>query len=184
LGYAFAVLFGLLIGGLILLLNKKPETQEIKILPTATQTSILVHIVGEINNPGVYEMSNGSRVQDLIDTAGGFTDKAHIEEVNLASNIYDGQKIRIPSEKDLASTDENDLLLANRESDTEYLPININYCTAEELIELPGIGQTRAEAIIDYREQNGNFEVIEDIMNVSGIGQAIYEGIKDKITVK
>lgn len=183
-GYIFAILFGLAIGGVILLLNQRQKTEPIKIFPTSTHVPVLIHITGEIVNPGVYDMKDGQRISDVIEAAGGLTEKADTKEINLASTIHDGQKIFIPSSINGTANDEVVLSPSDVEQSGVEFPINLNYCSLEELIELPGIGQAKAEAIISYREQHGDFEVIEDIMNVSGIGPSIFENIKDKITVK
>ena len=184
--FAIAVLFGIGIGGAILLLNKNPKPEAIMILPTKTETPILVHITGEVYTPGVYELQANGRVSDLIELAGGFTEKADSSKVNLASQVYDGQQIIIPAEEQSKNSLETNSASTSSATDGEDVtfPININYCTLEELMALPGIGQSKAEAIIEYRKENGDFQVIEDILKVSGIGEAIFEQIKDKITVQ
>jgi len=183
-GYIVAVLFGLGIGGLILLLNKQPKPQAIKILPTSTNTPIIVHIVGEVLNPGIYEMEEEQRISDLIKCAGDVTENADLEKVNLASIIFDGQQIVIPSIKIVTEAKDDAELITKADDNVSNAPININYCTLEELIELPGIGQVKAEAILTYREEKGPFLVKEDIVKVTGIGESIFNSIKDSITVK
>lgn len=180
LNYVFAILFGIGVAGIILLLNKKPKPEMIAILPTFTDTPMVVYIVGQVKQPGLYELDQGSRISDLVDTAGGFTDKADTTAVNLASFLMDGQQIIIPNIEDAHL----DSQLASSSDHDPGFPININSCQKEDLMTLPGIGEIKAEAILAYREENGAFEVIEDIMKVSGIGETIFESIKDKITVK
>jgi competence protein ComEA len=183
--FTYAVLIGLSVGGLILLLSRKPSPTPIQILPTTTNEPFVVYITGEVNQPGVYELKQEVRIYELIDLAGGLTDDADISKLNLASYLRDGQKVTVPSY--LASTAEVLAEFNNSANPQEVeitYPININLCSVEELITLPGIGETKAQAIIDYREKNGAFEVIEDILLVHGIGESIFETIKDKITVK
>lgn len=182
--YILAVLVGLGIGGVILLLNKQPAPKMIEILPTRTETPLIAHIVGEVNYPGIYELSQGARISDLVSAAGGFNAYADTSAVNLASRVWDGQQIIIPPIQSLVAPTEYGNSPQDDSSTISSSLININYGTKEELMSLPGIGETKAEAIITYREHNGGFEVIEDIMNVSGIGEATFESIKHMITVK
>ena len=184
LSYLLAVLLGIGIGGIILLLNKQPKPEMIKILPTETKTPLVAHIVGEVRDPGIYELPAGARISDLVTAAGGFSDTADTTAVNLAGILWDGQQIFIPSIPSSDTTSTNDNSPGNGTDIQSTNLININYGSKEELMTLPGIGETKAEAIISYREQYGGFEVIEDIMKVSGIGEGIFESIKDKITVK
>lgn len=154
---------------------------------------IVVHITGSVKSPGIVRLKEGSRIEDSIEAAGGLTENADISKVNLAYILDDGIKIRIPS-----STDENieneDILSENsgeniiEEENTIYSKesrtININKATEAELQTLPGIGESLAIKIIEYRNQNGKFSNIEEIKNVNGIGENKYVEIKDLITVK
>jgi len=168
---------------------------------TEIETDIIfVHVCGEVLEPGVYELSDNSRVFDAIEAAGGFTENAYEDYVNLASVINDGDKIIIPSleEKDELSTQ------AGVQSDRGYSDkstslsdasggvsggatvnnmVDINRASVSELCSISGIGETKAEAIVEYRNANGYFGKTEDIMNVSGIGEGTFSKIKDKITV-
>lgn len=162
------------------------ETDETKEDSNQTQANetIKVHIAGEINKEGVYEVNNGDRLDDLVKRAGGLTKDANSKKINLAMKLEDQMKIYIPSiydfEDEPSTTNENLLILDN--PSTEIEKININKASKEELMTLPNIGEKRAEAIIEYRE-NSPFKKIEDIKNVTGIGEKFYQSLKDLITV-
>lgn len=128
---------------------------------------IYVDVKGEVENPGVYRVSDKCRVFQVLEIAGGLTSESDTSNVNLASKIVDEQIIRIPK---VASSGFSQI-------------ININTATATELDSLPGIGYSTATNIIDYRTNNGLFKAKEEIKLVNGIGDAIYEQIKDLITI-
>ncbi|MBP3597064.1 MAG: helix-hairpin-helix domain-containing protein [Clostridia bacterium] len=149
---------------------------------------IKVHITGEVRSSGVYELDEGARISDIIEKAGGITTDADLSKVNLAYQISDGQKIIIPSinqEVDgnyiIENSGEN---VVQEEKKGKDLKININTATISELITLPGIGNSTAEKIINYRNENGKFKSIEDIKNVSGIGESKYKQLSGYINVK
>lgn len=142
-----------------------------------------VYISGEINKPGVYQIKDGDRLEDLINEAGGLTDKASEKILNLAQRLDDQMKIYIPNideENSLENIDPNQAANISASSKSEL--ININTASKEELMSLPNIGDKRADAIIEYRSAN-KFEKIEDIKNVTGIGDKFYEALKDLITI-
>lgn len=149
--------------------------------------TIIVHVDGEVINPGLVYLPTEARISDAISAAGGSTELANISKINLAYELKDGQKIYIPSiyddieieyiQNDAGENVLDDNLSANSEV------ININSATSAELDELPGIGPSTAQKIIDYRNKNGNFKTIEDIMNVSGIGESKFNNIKDYICI-
>lgn len=150
---------------------------------------IVVHMAGEVKKPGIVKIKEGARIADIIEAAGGLTEKANITNINLAYIIEDGQKITIPSKDETEEkeniTAENGEGIINKEQGTSsQKQININKATKEQLCELQGIGESTADKIITYRKENGNFKQVEDIKNVPGIGDAKYENIKDKISVK
>ena len=178
------VFFGLLLAAAILIVARKPQGKPIEILPPPTPSPLMVHIAGEVNHPGLYEVSPECRVDDLITLAGGFTAEADQAAVNLASRVLDGQKILVPSVLPAAEAgSEGDPMTTS--TDPNKLPLlNINFATQQELESLPGIGPTRAKAIIDYREKNGSFLVIEDLMKVNGIGSGTFELLKNSITTR
>lgn len=138
-------------------------------------TGIFVYITGRVKNPGVYEVKEGTRLYEVVDLAGGMTKKADKTAINLAEEVTDGQSIHIPSK-----TAES---FSAEVSEKESTLININQATVEQLTQLPGIGDSKALAIITHREENGGFKSVEDIKNVSGIGDATFANLKDMITV-
>ncbi len=137
-----------------------------------------VYVCGEVAAPGVYELPAGSRIFEAIERAGGFTEAAAAESLNLAAVVSDGMKLRVLSEAELLTLPES----AQAEDGRPDL-VNLNTAAKAELMTLPGIGESRAEDIIRYREQSGGFQKIEDIMKVSGIKEAGFQKIKDRITV-
>ena len=148
---------------------------------------LCVFVCGCVQSPGVYELPEESRIVDAVNAAGGMTDQACTDYWNLAERLEDGQKIYVPSRKEVAQ-DEVVLQNADRglsQSDTMETEDKININTADEtqLMKLSGIGESRAKGIVSYRLEHGNFSSIEEIKNVSGIGEAIFSRMKDKITV-
>lgn len=137
---------------------------------------IVVYVTGAVREPGIYEVPEGFRLHQVIDMAGGFTEEADDGYLNLARFIFDGEMIDVPYQRD--GTSEN-----GQQSSEAFSKISINRAGVEELMTLTGIGASKAEAIIDYRETNGPFQKIEDIMNVNGIKEAMYEKIKDDIVL-
>ena len=142
--------------------------------------SIFEDIGGEVNTPMVAELKAGSRVGDVIEAAGGLTEKADISEINRAAFVEDGEKIFVPA---LISTEENGISESRETPVYSDGKININTADSQELQELNGVGPATAEKIIDYREENGRFASIDDLKDVSGIGDKSFEKIKDKIKV-
>ena len=177
----FGLLSGLLAAGLILLVSSPARGEPITLPPAPTPAPITVDVSGAVAQPGVYQLNPGCRVQDAIDAAGGLLANAYAETVNLAMPLNDGTKVLIPARPEPASITAGESSVKNS-PDVPTL-ININTASAELLKELPGIGDAKAQAIIDYRESYGPFTAVEQIMNVSGIGQAIFDGLKEQITV-
>lgn len=149
--------------------------------PAETPACYYVHICGEVNAPGVYEMEAGSRIFQAVEMAGGFTDTAAAEYLNMAQEVTDGMKLLVPSVEDVESgqlSGLDELLPASGEQ-----KVNLNTATKEQLMTLRGIGESRAEDIIRYREETGPFRTIEEIMEISGIKDAAFQKIKEDITV-
>ena len=144
----------------------------------------MVYVCGEVNDPGVYHLTNKSRVCDAIESAGGMTDDAGRDFWNLASEVYDGQMIYVPTEEEVESGSVPKPDTENADvSSGDSSKININTASKEELMTLTGIGESKADNIIKYRQENGSFSAVEDLTNVSGIGESIFNKIKDSITV-
>lgn len=148
---------------------------------------IVIHITGEVNKPGIVILKNNSRIADAINSAGGATKEADLNQINLAYILEDGQKIYIPNKNEKIEEDEyitdNSGNNEKNNSSKEEEKVNINEAMQTELEQLPGIGPSLASRIIEYREANGKFEKIEDLQNVKGIGDSKYNDIKDKVTV-
>ncbi|MBR5348441.1 MAG: ComEA family DNA-binding protein [Lachnospiraceae bacterium] len=144
-------------------------------MPSETEGTIFVYVVGEVLHPGVYELKSGERLDAAIRAAGGFTEAAEPASVNLARPVTDGEQVEVLSREAYVAR-------GVIYSQTGSGLVNINTADVRELMTLPGIGETRAQAIIDHRNKHGPFETIEAIMQVSGIKQAAFEQIRDKIT--
>lgn len=157
---------------------------------------IVVYIVGAIENEGLYELEENSRIADVIELAGGLTKEADISDINLAVLLEDGVKIVVPrigennkneNNVNLQSAEEvNDFKSSsyiNKDSKSTQNKININIATQNELETLPGIGSSTAIKIINYRKENGKFKNIDEIKKVKGIGESKYNKIKDLIKV-
>lgn len=191
-------LISALIYNLLYINNKKNEIiEEINVEETIEETKqeaeklIYVDVSGCVENPGLYALPEGARVNDAIVTAGGVTDKGDLTKVNLAYILTDAMKVTIPGKevktyisKSPASVPKPVISTTiDMSADQDAGLININTADAEKLKELTGIGEATANKIIDYRNKNGEFGSIEDIKNVSGIGEAKFKNIKGKITV-
>ncbi len=160
------------------------------------EKSIVVYVCGAVASPGVYELPAGSRVNDAVALAGGLTDDADKEHVNLAAALSDGKRLYMPAAEDYlndnsdpfpkdpdACFDNENPALDYDSGDSDSGLININTASAEELKSIPGIGESIASKIIDYRESNGGFGSIEDIMKVPGIKDKLFSRIASYITV-
>lgn len=145
---------------------------------TFEKTKIKVHIIGEINSPGLYELDEGSRINDLILLAGGQTSNADLNKINIAYELSDGEQIYIPSIFD-ENNEYNDSKVTSNSG-----KININKATIEDLQTISGIGPSLAQKIISYRTSIGKFNSLEELKNVSGIGDKKYEAIKEYIVLK
>lgn len=159
----------------------QPQTEQGQQLSAGQQVEqlIRIYVCGAVVNPGVVSVPEGSRVEDALLEAGGFTSEALQQALNLADWVHDGQMLYFPAE--------GEELDSRREESSPAQAsglVNINTADAALLITLPGIGESRAQDIIAYREENGGFAKCEDIMRVSGIKTSVYEKICDRITVK
>ena len=175
--------------------NTKPEKVEEK--------KYKVDIKGQINNPGIYEVVISSRVIDVINLAGGLTVNADTSVINLSKKVLDEMVIIVYSKEEVTNfkktkeieqqvqnqciqKDENSLkndacISSNNNISTNK--ISINNATKEELMTLPGIGESKAKDIVDYRTKNGPFKKLEDLKNIPGIGENVYNNLKENITL-
>lgn len=141
----------------------------------ATQT-LCVYVCGEVKSPGVYELPEGSRIVDAVEAAGGMTEAASGTWLNLAEPVSDGQKIEVPSETEASE-------LEKEQQEAQSGLVNLNTASAEELMTLTGIGESKAEAILSYREEHGGFGKPEELMEIPGIKEGVFEKIRDQVTV-
>lgn len=156
------------------------ETQEPEGEPCAGM--LVVYVCGEVCAPGVYELPAGSRICDAAEAAGGLTPAASPDYWNLAQPLADGEMICFP-DREAAEERREAAEEADRTSERSDGRVNLNTATLEQLVALPGIGETRGRAILAYRDRNGAFSDTEEIMQVSGIGSAVFENMRDYITV-
>lgn len=143
----------------------------------SSEQEICVYVCGAVEIPGVVFLSDGSRVADALEAAGGFAEDAAQEAVNLAAKVSDGEKLYFPTREEYVPQ-------AQQEEAAAAGLVNINTADVSQLCTLPGIGESRAADIIAYREAHGSFAACEDIMQVSGIKESVYSKISGKITVK
>lgn len=182
-------LFGVLASAVLFLVTAPPRGHSVDLLPAPTPAPLVIQVSGAVNQPGVYRLPRDARVSDAIIIAGGLLPDANQTALNLAARLKDGEKVLVlslnatpapavnsaqPASKSKPATDPMATLAA---------PININLAPLEMLEQLPGIGATRAQDIIDYRQAHDGFKSIDEIQEVSGIGPATFEKLKDLITV-
>lgn len=144
----------------------------------AEEGYIYTHITGEIKKPGVYKMKAGTRMDDLVKEAGGLTEDADIDLINLSEKLVDEERIIVPAKGASNNTDET----SHAASAVQTKKININTADLNELTSIPSVGEKTAQKIIDYREKK-KFKKIEDIMNIEGIGENKFKNMKDYISV-
>jgi len=184
---SLGLMIGLLASGLILLVSSPPRGEAIRLSPPPTTPPIVVHVSGAVSQPGVFELEQGSRVQDAIQAAGGILPDADAQALNLAAPLGDGVLVHVP----LKSEEQPSMMSpgisapspTGNPGSTPGGLININTASQSELESLPGIGPVLAQRIIEYRQSHGAFSSTEAIIDVSGIGPGIFEKIKALITV-
>ena len=160
---------------------------------SASALVIVVHVAGEVNVPGVYSLAAGSRMVDALDAAGGPTNRADLEVINLATPITDATQIYVPARNQTARPTFRrpqpgvnggvNSGATGQTDDQQGGVININRASAAELEQLPGVGPATAQAIIDYRTSNGPFATPEDLLEVKGIGPAKFASMRNKVGV-
>jgi competence protein ComEA len=195
-GVAFGVVGGLLGAGLLYLVTRPPRGEAIQLLPPPTPLPLWVHVSGAVLKPGVYQLPDGCRVQEAIQAAGGMSEEANPETVNLAAFIQDGERIWIPyqilpvetggSPSQPSRAGGSDFPGSGVLPDpvgTPTGPLNVNTASQTDLEKLPGIGPVIAERIIAFRQVNGPFTRVEQLLDVPGIGPTKFEEIKDLISV-
>lgn len=164
-----------------------PSLSETTILPqevedkTTVSTVIYVDVKGEVHHPGVYQMKAENRVKDLIEAAGGFTPLADDQKLNLAQLLGDQMVIVVPKKGEEVNSELAQAPTSQKKEVGKEVKVNINTATVEELKTLKGIGEKKAEAIIEYRKQNGSFKNKEELMKVRGIGKKLYESFQERV---
>ena len=175
-------------GVLVLRDSRSPDAIEIA-LPTRTPvaaetqppTQIMVYVSGEVVRPGVYRLDSEHRVADALNAAGGPTADADLDRINLALRLNDEDQVHFPA---LGSSGTATGQPAGSSPPSVSSKLDLNTATVEELVSLPGIGDAKAAAIVEYREMNGPFERVDDLVNVSGIGDGILGSIRHLIEVR
>ena len=157
------------------------------------ENKILIHITGSVKAEGVVILNSGDRIIDAIEAAGGEKEDADLSKLNLAYILQDGEKLYVPSindteEKVYVTAENGENVIIEGAGNTDKVDekketVNINTATKEELMTLPGVGESTAIKIIDYRKSNGKFQKIEDIKNVPGIGDSKFQNMKEKLSV-
>ena len=184
-GILVLILIAIILVGLVLFLGLRPSTAPpiLSVLtpapspePTFTPMPIRIYVSGAVGHPDVYTLPPDSIVKDAIQAAGGATDAADLERINLASPLTDGQQVHVPR------VDEPNPTIPSLSQPAVSARVNINTASVPELDSLPGIGPATAQHIVEYRQAHGPFAKIEDIMGVLGIGQATFEKIRQLIT--
>lgn len=156
--------------------KKEEETQK-----------IYVHVCGAVNAPGVYELKENARVYEALEAAGGMTSEASADWINQAETVTDGEKIYVPTreetENSLSSASDQDGMSVSGENNSANGKININTAGKEELMTLTGIGEAKAQSILQYRQEHGSFRSIEELKQIEGIKDGVFNKIKEDITV-
>ncbi|MBD1371110.1 helix-hairpin-helix domain-containing protein [Hazenella sp. IB182357] len=152
------------------------DEEEVNQQKEEESNTIVIDVKGAVQEPGLVELEQGARVSDAIEQAGQLTEKADSNQINLAARLQDGEVVYVPQMGEEVSI----LVLPDKANTT----VNLNRATIAELEQLTGIGQAKAEAIIQYRDENGSFTTIEEVMKVSGIGEKTFKQFKDEVSVK
>ncbi|WP_079479601.1 helix-hairpin-helix domain-containing protein [Halobacillus salinus] len=151
--------------------NQKQESEAVEKVETVSE-NMKVDVKGEVINPGVYDVEEGMRVNDVVTIAGGMTENADPQSVNLAQVLQDEMVILV-----MKKNEENDQGAPQSEQ------IRLNQASLDEIQTLPGIGPSKAQAILDYREENGPFQSVEELLEVSGIGEKTLEGMVEEVRI-
>ncbi len=142
---------------------------------------LYVHVAGSVVNPGVYRLKEGSRVMDAVSVAGGGSESADMDALNLAAKIFDGQKIYMPKKGEVPPI--SDASQGGSAGTAVGGKINLNTATLEQLDSLPGIGQVTATKIIEYRNKCGSFKRVDELKKIDGIGNKKFDQIKDRLCI-
>ncbi len=181
--FLFVFVFAMTIGAILISLNSaKPyesASESVTIEEPSSsieEPSVFVHVVGEVEKPGIYIVANRARVFDAIIAAGGFTKSADQSTVNLAREVSDGEQVVVMAAGAQSGS-------ATAQTSAQAALISLNRASQLELEALPGVGPTLAGRMIDWRTANGGFKKKEDLLKVSGIGNKMFDGMKDLVTL-
>jgi competence protein ComEA len=189
--YRWLLLLGivvLVLVAVILIQMLRPSPQPLRLstpIPLSTEEAtptpytLRVYVSGAVRHADVYTLLQDSIVKDAIEAAGGPTEEADLERINLALPVTDGQQVHVPRQGE-----DNPPVQPPSGQPASGGKVNINTADSAALESLPGVGPSLAQRIIDHRQANGPFERIEDVMEVSGIGEATFEGMQDLITTR
>ncbi|CDB27787.1 dNA-binding protein ComEA family [Firmicutes bacterium CAG:582] len=196
---AIIILVALVVSYVLSLDNKEVSAENVEITKTDVTnvtSKVYVDIKGSVKKPGVYQVSADSIVWDIVNLSGGFTKNAYTKNINLSQKVKDEMVIYVFSKNEMLKMNENvktdttcttniinyDNCITTEKNETSTVLVNINTASKEELMNVSGIGASKADSIIAYRIKTP-FSKIEDIMNVSGIGESLFDKIKKYITV-
>lgn len=172
-----ALVLLILLGGIILFLQNRPSSTTVvrEVEEQSAKETVKVHVAGAVVRPGVYQLPDGKRVIDAIEQAGGALPEAQTDALNLAAKLADGQKVFVPKKGEAVAPSVSIPGVENK--------IPLNSATAEQLDELPGIGEVLAKRIVEWRQTHSRFSKLEELMQVEGIGAKKYDQLRDKITL-
>jgi competence protein ComEA len=179
------IFIGLIVAGLLYLTVRTPAGKPVELLPSPTPEPIIVYVTGAVQRPGVYKIPRDGRLVDAIQQAGGFQEGADLTQVNLAEKVDDGAQIVIPGATGVPTPQ---LIIGGGGILVTPTPpagqlVNINTANVELLDQLPGIGPTVAQKIVDYREENGSFASVNDLLKIPGIGPSTLDEIRGLVTI-
>jgi competence protein ComEA len=178
----FALALMLAVGATTAYIRSRPRPVKVSATeataPAIKTRTITVHVAGAVARPGLYDLPESSRVADVIERAGGASQDAVIDDLNLAARLADGQKVMVPRTSPAGSAP-----AGATSPPAEGGLININAATAEELDKLPGVGPAMAAKIVEYRKKNGPYTSVDDLDNVPGIGPSKLESVRDLVAI-
>jgi len=177
-----------LMGGYGVAMRARPRPTKLSLesaAPTDGEKSrrLFVHVGGAVQRPGLYRLSDGARVDDAVQAAGGVLEDADLDALNLAARVKDGDKVLVPSRSGTAEGSPGGPQNGSGGGGAQGGLVNLNTATIADLETLPGIGPAIAQRIIDFRSSNGGFRKVEDLLEVSGIGPKTFEKLRDHVTV-
>lgn len=164
--------------------SEQSETAGAAQVETEESSTVFVHVTGAVEQPGLCEVAAGSRVADAVQAAGGFSEQAVTDSVNLARVVQDGEQIHVASVEEATQAAQVPTAATEGAASAPGAGlVNINRASEDELVSLPGIGESIAARIVSDRQANGPYQTIEDLKRVSGVGDKKFEAIRDLICI-